>query len=106
MNYLKVAIFVLLSQQVLAQGDIELQKKEAIDWIDRNQRMLTSLSDSIWWYAEPSFWEYQSTALLIAQLATLPEGLNSPRRFFSKKSVYFCLVIFMYEYSIIFVMIL
>jgi aminobenzoyl-glutamate utilization protein B len=51
-----------------AQSQPSLLQKEAITYIDKNQPALTAWSDSIWQYAEPSFLEHQSAAMLVGIL--------------------------------------
>ena len=49
-------------------GTFEGEKKEAVQWIDDNETLLTEISDRAWLYAEPSLLEYRTSKLLSEEL--------------------------------------
>jgi aminobenzoyl-glutamate utilization protein B len=44
------------------------EKKEAVQWIEENKRLITEMSDRIWLYAEPIWSEYRSSKCLTGVL--------------------------------------
>jgi aminobenzoyl-glutamate utilization protein B len=61
---LTALLFLLYYQSLMAQPRLGPLKKEAIQYINHQAAQLTACSDSIWSFAEKSFEEHQSAALL------------------------------------------
>ena len=53
-------------------------KKNAVDWIDANARMLKEINRTIWTFAEPGMMEYRSAAYLIEALSPAPYDRRGP----------------------------
>jgi len=57
-------VFCLCLPVFAREDELPEQKRDAVQWIDANKTLLTSLSDAIWEYAELPMLEYKSSRLL------------------------------------------
>ena len=71
------AILLFYASHLLGQAGISRLQKEAINYIEKNKQQFIALSDSIWNYAEPSFHETRSVAVIMDVLER--EGFSIKR---------------------------